>query len=101
VFKEILFGPVLPDDLFQEVDVISEGFAARRRERAGGERAVVLIRLGHGDITLLLQGADVGGEIAVSHGQRVAQLGERQFRRGGQHGHDGQPALLMNHAVEL
>ena len=31
VFKIILFGLVLPDDLFQQIDVISEGFAARRR----------------------------------------------------------------------
>ena len=38
VFKDISFGPVLPDDLLQQIDVISEGFAAGCRERAGGER---------------------------------------------------------------
>ena len=101
VFKKISFGPVLPDDLFQQIDVISEGFAAGRRERAGGERAVVLIRLGHRHVAFLLQGADVRGEVAVGHAERVAQFGERQFRRGGEHGHDCQPALLVNHAVEL
>ena len=100
VFKEISFGPVLPDDLFQQIDVISEGFAARSRERTGRERAVVLIRFGHRHVAFLLQGADVRGEVAVGHAERVAQLGERQFRRGGEHGHDRQPALLVNHAVE-
>ena len=94
-------GPVLPDDLFQQVDVAGEGLAARGGERAGGQRAAVLIRLGHGEVALLLQGADMGGEVAVGHGQCVTQFGERQFRRGGEHGHDGQPAFLVDDTVEL
>jgi hypothetical protein len=34
---------VLPDDLLQQIDVFSERLAARRRQRAGRKRAVVLI----------------------------------------------------------
>ena len=40
VFKIISFGPVLPDDLFQQIDVISEGFAAGSRERADRKSVV-------------------------------------------------------------
>src|ERR1017187_2931508 len=53
-----LSGLVLPDDLFELVDVFSEGFAARGREGAGGERAVVLKGFGHRHVAGLLEGAD-------------------------------------------
>ena len=91
----------MPDDLLQQIDVFGEGLAAGGRQRAGRERTVVLIGLGHGNVAFLLQGADVRGEIAVGHAQRVAQFGERQFRRGGEHGHDGQPPFLVDHTIEL
>ena len=80
---------------------MGEGFAARRRERAGSQRAVVLIGFGDGHKAFLLQGADVRGEIAIRHVQQVAQLGEGEFGRGGQRGHDGQPPFLVDHTVEL
>ena len=92
---------MLPDDFFQQVDVISEGFAAGRRKRAGRERAIILIRLGHGNVAFLLQGFDVRGEIAVGHFQRIAQLREGQFWRGGEHGHDGQAAFFMDDPIQL
>ncbi len=101
LFKHFLPGSVLPDDLLQQIDVFSERLAARRRQRARRERTVVLIRLGHGHIAFLLQRANVRGEISVGHAQRVTQLGERQFRRGREHGHDGQPPFLVDHTVEL
>ena len=101
MFKESSFSPVLADDLFQQVDVFREGFSAPDGEGTGRERAAVLVGFRHGDVAGLLQCADVCREVSVGHSERVAQLDERQFRRGGEHGHDRQPALLVNHAVEL
>ena len=92
---------VLADDLFEQVNVASEGFAPGLGKRAGGERAVVLVGLGHGNKTFLLQDADVRGEIAVGHVQRVAQLGKGKLCRGRECGHDGEPPLLVDDAVEL
>src|SRR6516225_3594241 len=53
----LLFG--LLDDLFQQVDVFSEGPAARWGQRAGCERPAVLKRLGHRQVAGLLQCPDV------------------------------------------
>ena len=49
----------------------------------------------------LLLGFDVHAQIAIGHLERIAQIGERKFGRGGQEGHDGQPSLFVNNAVEL
>ena len=100
-FKKTSGNFILPDDLLQQVDIGGEGGTAGRGEFAGGERAAVLVGLGHGHVTGLLEGADVGGEVAIGHGEGVAELGEREFGGGREHGHDGQPALLMDHPVEL
>src|SRR6187399_2341045 len=91
----------LLENLFQQIDVAGESFLAGSRQRAGGERTVVRVRLADGNIASLLQGADVGGEIAIRHAQRVAQLRERELGRSGEHGHDCQPAFLVNHTIEL
>ena len=96
-----LFWFVLPDDLLQQGNVFGEGFSARCGERAGRERTVFLKRFGHGNQPFLLQGADVGGEVAVRQAQGVAQFGERQFRRRGEHGHDGEPPLLVDDTIKL
>ena len=96
-----LFGFVLPDDLFQQVNVTAEGFFAARRQGAGGEGAVVRVGFADGHKPLLLQGADVGGEVAIGHAQGVAQFGEGQRGGRGKHGHDGQPAFLMDDPVKL
>jgi len=92
---------VLPDDLLQQIDIFSESLASGRRQRTRGERAVVLIRLGHGNIAFLLQGFDVGGQIAIGHPGGVAQFRERKLRRGGEHGHDRQPAFLVDQPIQL
>ena len=99
--KEFSFGFILTDDLLQQADVFRKGFAARSRERAGGERTILLVGFGDGDEALLPQRADVRGEIAVRHVQGVAQFGEGKLRRGCERRHDGQSALLVNHAIEL
>lgn len=91
----------LLEDLFQQIDVAGKGFLAGGGQRASGERTIVCVRLADRNVAGLLQGADVRGEIAVRHIQRVAQLGEREFGRGCEHGHDCQPAFLVNHTIEL
>ena len=99
--KIFLLRFALPDDLVQQVNVLSEGFASHRCESAGGQRTVVLVRFGYGHKTFLLQGADVGGEIAVGHVQQAAQLREGEFGSGSQCRHDRQPPFFMDHSVEL
>ena len=91
----------LPDNLLQQVDVIGEGLPAGGSQGAGGEGSIVLEGFGHRQVAGLLKGADMGCEIAVGHTQPIAQLGERHFRRGGEHGHDRQPPLLVDDTIEL
>ena len=47
------------------------------------------------------QGAEVGRDIAVGHAKRVADLGVKQARRGGEQGHDRKPSLFMDHTIQL
>ena len=88
-------------DLFEQINVAGEGFAAGFGERTGREGTVVLVGLGHGDEAFFLQDADVRGEITVSHAERVTEFSERQFRRGRERGHDRKPSLLVDDAVKL
>ena len=96
-----LFRFVLSDDLLQQGDVFREGFPSGGGERTGRERAVVLKGFGHGHQAFLLQRADVGGEVAVRQAQGVTQFGERQLRRRGEHGHDGEPPFLVDDTIKL
>jgi len=89
------------DDLLQQIDVAGEGFLAGRRQGAGRERAIVRKRFRDDHVTGLLERAHVRGQVAIGHCERIAHFGERELRRGGQHGHDGQPPFLVNHTVEL
>jgi hypothetical protein len=101
IFVQNLFGFILPDNFLQHRNVFGKCLSSGGRQSASRERSPVLIGFGDGNITFLLQGFDVRREISVGHRERVAQFREGQFRRGGEHGHDRQPAFLMNHAVEL
>ncbi len=91
----------LPDDLFEQGDVVGERLAAGGGEGAGGERAAFAERFGDGDVACLLQGADMGGDVAVGHLERVPEFGEGELRGRGEEGHDGETSLLVNDAVEL
>ena len=51
--------------------------------------SVVLVGFGHREVARLLEGAQVGGEVPVGHGQGVTQFGKGKFRRGGEHRQDG------------
>lgn len=91
----------LLDDLFQQIDVIGEGFSTGDGQRAGRERAVVLKGFGYSQVTGLLQSADVCRQVAIGHAERVPQFGEREVGRRSQQRHDRQPPLLVNHTIEL
>ena len=89
------------DDRFQQVDVVGEGFFSGGGQRAGRVRTIVLKGFGDGNISRLLQSTDVRRKVSVRHRKRIAQFGERQFRRGGQHGHYRKPPFLVDNAIEL
>src|SRR5256885_9143125 len=74
----------LLNDLFEQVDVGGEGSSAARREREGRQWPPALKFLGHRDVAGFLQRAEVRGDVAVGHVQRVAHFSERKLRRGGQ-----------------
>src|SRR6266850_851990 len=80
----ILLRLVLLDDLLQQVDVIGERLFARGGQGTGSERAVVLKRFGYGDISRLLERADVRGQVAIGHVQGVAHFGEGKINAIGQ-----------------
>jgi hypothetical protein len=101
MFKDFSLRLVLPDDLLEHVNIAGEGFPARRRQGAGGEGAFVGQRFVDGHKPALLKRANVGGEVTIGHPQGLAQFGELQARGGGEHGHDGQAALLMDDPVKL
>src|ERR1043166_6293941 len=71
--KDFLLRLVLLDDLFQQIDVVGEGLLAGGRERAGGQRPVVLVGFADRDIAGFLEGAHGRGQVAVGHFQRIAQ----------------------------
>lgn len=99
--KDFSFRPGLLDDLLQQIDVAGESFLAGRRQGAGGQRAIVRKGFRDDHITRFLERAHVRRQIAIRHRESIAHLGERKLRRGGQHGHDGQPPFFVNHTVEL
>jgi hypothetical protein len=88
-------------NLLQQRDVVSEGLLAVRCERQRGERAVVLEGLGDDDVAGLLKRPHVRGEVAVGHLEQVAQLGEGHLRSRHERGHDAEPSLFVDDAVEL
>jgi len=45
---------VLPHDFLQQVNVLGESLAPRRRERAGRQGPVVLVRFSDGHVTFVL-----------------------------------------------
>lgn len=99
--NQMLFLPALLHDLLQQINVAGEGFAPLPRQRVGRERPAFLEGLGHRDVARLVQGAHVGGEVAVSHAQGRAHFGEGKLGRRGQERHDCEPPLLVNDPVEL
>lgn len=99
--KFILFPFILLDDLFQQVDVVGEGFVTRRGQRAGCERPIVLKRFRDRKIARFLERADVRRYIAIGHIQGIAHFGERQLGRSGEHRHNRQPPFLVYNAIEL
>ena len=101
MFKHFLFRFVLLENLFQQADVGGESFASGGGQRTRRERTIVLVGFADGNVAGFLQCADVRGDVPIGHVQRVAQFGERQFGRGGEHGHDRQPPFFVNHTVEL
>lgn len=54
-------------NLFDQIEIIREGTAASIRQAARCQRSMILILLGDGDVTSLLQSADVSREISVRH----------------------------------
>lgn len=68
----------LSNDLFQQVDVVAESFFAGFGQGASGERTPVLKSFGDGNVTGLLEGANVGGQVSIGHTERLAKLGEGQ-----------------------
>ena len=99
--KDSSFRFILTDDLLQQVDVFGESFAASGRERTSRERTIFFVGFRDGNESFLLKCANMRREIAIRHVQRVAQFCEREFRRRGKRRHDGQSALLVDHAIEL
>ena len=100
-FSEILLGLRLPDDLLKQIDVLGKGGAADGCQGACGERSVLLETLCDRKIARLLQGADVGGDIAIRHPQRIPHLREGKLRIRRQHGHDSKPSLFMDNPIQL
>ena len=99
--KHFLLFPRLGNDVLQQVEVGGEGLPARGGQGVGGDGAAGLHALGEGHVARLMEGTEMRGHVAIRHLERVADLGEGKLRRRGEHGHNGQPPLLVDDAVEI
>jgi len=101
LFKIMSFTLGLLDQLLQQINVIGESLFPRRRQGAGRQWSIVLEGFRYRNISGLLQCANVSGQISIRHAEGLPHFGERQLGRGGQHGHNGEPAFLVDDPVEL
>ena len=65
------------------------------------EGAFVLKTFCHRHVTRLLQRANVGGHITISHPQCITQFGKRKLRRSGEHGHNCHAAFLVDYFIQM
>ena len=89
------------NDVLQQVEVGAERFPAGGGQGISRDGAAGFHALGESDVAGLMQSAEMRGHVAVGHLERVADFGERQQRRRGEQGHDGEPPLLVDDAVEI
>jgi len=92
---------MLVHDATEQCDVGGKGLATGIREGEGRQGSAAPIGFRDCQVTGLLQRPGVGGDVAVGHTQHVSEFREGNLRGGGQHGHDGEATLFVDHAIEL
>src|SRR5882672_9803321 len=89
------------DNAIENLDVLEEAPAARRRHAAGRQRSLALERLDDFDHLRFLKHLQVTAQIAVGQPAQLLQIGECQaLRMDDERRQDAEPRLLMDHAVE-